>query len=76
VGLEKQMQKTVVDALADRFKNCTIEENLMLIRYDIIQDLRNLYDEVKDEKIKATALELIETETDLKYKKKYQSVWK
>ena len=76
VGLEKQMQKTVVDALADRFKNCTIEKNWMLIRYDIIQDLRNLYDEVKDEKIKATALELIETETDLKYKKKYQSVWK
>jgi hypothetical protein len=47
-----------------------------LIRYDIIQGLRNLYDEVKDEKIKQTALELIETEEDLKYRRKYASVWK
>jgi len=30
----------------------------------------------KEEKIKAKALELIETEADAKYKKKYASVWK
>jgi hypothetical protein len=47
-----------------------------LIRYDIIQDLRNLYDEVKDEGIKAKALELIATEADLKYRKKYASLWR
>jgi RecB family endonuclease NucS len=76
VGVEKKMQKTVVDALADWFKNCTSEKNSTLIRYDIIQDLRNLYNEVKDEKIKKKALELIETEEDLKYRKKYASVWK
>ena len=72
----KKMQKTVVDALADRFKNCVTEKNCTLIRYDIIQGLRNLYDEVKDEKIKEKALELIDTEEDLKYRKKYASVWK
>ena len=76
VGMEKNMQNTVVEALADWFKNSTSEKNCRLIRYDIIQDLRNLYDEVKDEKIKAKALELIETEEDLKYRKKYASVWK
>jgi hypothetical protein len=76
VGVEKKMQKTVVDALADRFRNCIMEKNCTLIRYDIIQDLRNLYDEVKDEKIKEKSLELIETEEDLKYKKKYRSVWR
>ena len=76
VGLEKDMQKTVVDALADWFKNCTVHKNCTLIRYDIIQDFRNLYDEVKDETIKKKALELIKTEEDLKYKKKYASVWK
>jgi hypothetical protein len=76
VGLETNMQKTVVDALANWFKDCTTEKNWTLIRYDIIQDLRNLYDEVKDEKIKKKALELIETEKDPKYKKKYASVWK
>jgi len=76
VGMEKKMQNTVLGALADWFRNSTSEKNCRLIRYDIIQDLRNLYDEVKDEKIKAKALELIETEEDLKYRKKYASVWK
>lgn len=72
----KKMKEMVVDALAERFKNCAAEKNCTLIRYDIIQCLRNLYDEVKDEKIKEKALELIETEEDLKYRKKYASVWK
>jgi len=72
----KKMQKTVVEAFVDRFRNCAAEKNCTLIRYDIIQGLRNLCDEVKDEKIKQKALELIETEEDLKYRKKYASVWK
>lgn len=72
----KDMQEIVVDALADRFKNCAAEKNCTLIRYDIIQGLRNLYDEVKDETIREKALELIETEEDMKYKKKYLSVWR
>lgn len=72
----KHMQKIVVDSLADRFRNCGAEKNCTLIRYDIIQGLRNLYDEVKDEKIKNKALELIETEQDLKYRRKYARVWK
>jgi hypothetical protein len=73
---DKNMQEIVMEALEDRFKSCAAEKNCTLIRYDIIQGLRNLYDEVKDEKIKEKALELIETEEDLKYRKKYASVWK
>jgi hypothetical protein len=76
VGREKKMQKTVVDALADWFKNSITHKNCTLIRYDIIQNFRNLYDEIKDEKIREKALSLIETEEDAKYKKKYASVWK
>jgi hypothetical protein len=76
VGLERKMQKTVVDSLANRFKDCITEKNRTLIRYDIIQDLRNLYNETKNETIREKALELIETEEDGKYKKKYASVWK
>jgi len=72
----KEMQKTVVDAFEDRFRNCTSEKNCTLIRYDIIVGLKNLYDQVRDEKIKEKALELIETEADLKYRKKYAGVWK
>ena len=72
----KRQQKVVVEGLADRFKDCVAEKSFTLIRYDIIQDLRNLYDEVKDEKVREKALELIETEADLKYRKKYASLWR
>jgi hypothetical protein len=72
----EKMQKTVVEAFAERFRNCAAEKNCTLIRYDIIQGLRNLYNEAQDESIKQKALELIETEEDLKYRRKYASVWK
>jgi hypothetical protein len=47
-----------------------------LIRCDIIQDLRKLYVEVRDESIKEQALALIELEGGVKYRKKYAGVWK
>ncbi len=70
-----KQQKKVIDGLAGRFSECITEKNCTLIRYDIIQSLRNIYDEVEDEKIKKKALNLIETEEDSKYRKKYASVW-
>ena len=48
----------------------------MLIRHDIIQGLKRLYDAVKDEGINRRALALIETEADLKCRKKYSTVWR
>lgn len=77
VGLAgKKQQQLVVDGLAERYLECITEKNCTLIRYDIIKDLRQLYDVVQDEKIKAKALALIETEADLKYRKKYAGLWK
>jgi hypothetical protein len=77
VGLAgKRQQKLVVERLASRFRECAAEKNCTLIRYDIEVALRNLYDAVKDEPIRAKALELIETEPDLKYRKKYAGVWR
>jgi hypothetical protein len=72
----KKQQKILVDGLAGRFKECIAEKNCTLIRYDIIQSLRNVYDAVQDERIREKALELIETEEDLKYRKKYASLWR
>jgi hypothetical protein len=72
----KEQQKVLVDGLTRRFEECITEKNCTLIRYDIIQGLKNLYDEVKDETVKEKALALIETEEDLKYRKKYASLWK
>lgn len=77
VGLSgRKQQEVLLNGLAKRYDECIVEKNCTLIRYDIIQDFRNLYDAVKDEKIKVLALELIEKEKDVKYLKKYATVWK
>ena len=75
VAGEKQ-KKMLVDGLSVRFVECISEKNCTLIRYDILQSLRNVYGIQKDEKVRAKALELIETEDDPKYRKKYTSLWK
>jgi hypothetical protein len=72
----KKQQKLLVDGLEVRFKECVAEKNCTLIRYDILQSFRNVYDVVKDEKIKAKALDLIGTEDDLKYRRKYTTLWR
>jgi hypothetical protein len=72
----KKQQKVYMDGLERRFKECINEKNCTLIRNDILQSFRNVYDEVKDEKIRAKALELIDTEDDLKYRKKYLTLWR
>lgn len=77
VGLAgKNAQQLVVKGLEKRFHECAAEKNCTLIRYDIIQDLCNLYEATTSSEIKEKALELIETEQDLKYRKKYAGVWR
>ena len=76
VGLAGTAQKDLlVEHLQDRFKNCEDEKNYTLIRFDIIQNLKNLHAELAEEQLKDIALQLIELETDEKYKKKYAKVW-
>ena len=72
----KKQRKILVDGLESRFKECITEKNCTLIRSDILQSLRNVYDAVKDETIRDKALALIETEEDIKYRKKYARLWK
>lgn len=77
VGLAgKNAQQLVVKGLEKRFKECIKEKNCTLIRYDINMALRNLYDATTSSEIKEKALELIEMEKDVKYKKKYAGVWR
>ena len=71
-----KQQKIYMEGLERRFKECITEKNCTLIRYDILQSMRNVYDVVKDEEVKEKALELIEMEEDPKYRKKYASLWK
>ena len=72
----KKQLKVYMDGLEGRFNACITEKNCTLIRYDILQSMRNVYDAVKDEKIREKALELIKAEDDLKYRKKYATLWK
>jgi hypothetical protein len=72
----ESQRQTLIDNLKQRFKECLSEKNNTFIRHDIIQSLRNVYDAVNDEAIRQTALALIETEDDPKYRKKYSGLWK
>jgi len=77
IGMAGPEQRALLVAgLEGRFRECIIEKNCTLIRYDILQDLRNLYEAVQDETIRAKALALIALEDDPKYRKKYQGLWK
>ncbi len=72
----KQQQEMLVVSLAERFAKAGTEKNGTLVRFDIAQGLRTLYDTVNDESIRTRALALIETEADPKYRKKYARVWR
>jgi HEAT repeat protein len=77
VGAAGDRQRAAVtDGLARRFAECTSEKNCTLIRFDIIQALRKIYDASPDEAVRTKALELIDTEEDPRYRKKYAGVWK
>ncbi len=71
-----RQRKMVVDGLADRFEECIEEKNCTLIRYDIVQGLKKLYEESGDDGVKEKALQLISTEDDAKYRAKYSGVWR
>ena len=72
----KQQQAALLNGLTGRYHECATEKNCTLIRFDIIQSLRNVYDAVKDESIRTHAMQLIEAEPDMKYRKKYASLWR
>lgn len=71
----KNAQQLVLKGLEKRYHECISEKNYKLIRYDILVSMRNLYNAATSSEIKEKALELIEVETDAKYKKKYAGVW-
>jgi len=65
----------VVRELTNRFLSCKNEKNCKLIRYDIIEVLRKMYDTLHDDAIEDTVELLIETEEEPKCKQKYLKLW-
>lgn len=77
VGVSGEAQRALmVSELERRFDECSVEKNCTLIRYDILQSLRNVYDIVADEEIRERAGKLIASEPDEKYRKKYAGLWR
>ena len=60
----KQQEQMLLKGLETRFHECIAEKNCTLIRFDIIQSLRDLYDANGNEQVRVKALELIEAEED------------
>jgi hypothetical protein len=77
VGVAGSAQRErLVAGLEGRFHECTAEKNCTLIRFDICESLREVYDATGDVAVREKALELIATEDDLKYRKKYARLWR
>jgi len=72
----KKHSELVLSGLSQRYINCIDEKNCTLIRADIIQNLKNMYDLLNDQVILTKTHELIEMERDDKYKRKYLSIWR
>ena len=77
VGVAGEPQReALLKGLEARFKDCRAEKNCTLIRHDILIVLRRVFDVVNDEQIRLTAERLMSVEEDLKYRKKYATVWR
>ncbi len=74
VAGERQRAR-LIRLLKDRFRECETEKNGTLIRFDIIQAFRCIWEESGDPAVAAAAAALIETEKDAGYRKKYARLW-
>lgn len=72
----ERQRRALIRGLEQRFAECAAEKNFTLIRHDIAEALRKVYDATGDEAARDAALALIETEPDVKYRKKYAGVWR
>lgn len=71
-----RQHKKIVDGLVARFKECASEKNCTLIRYDIQCVLKRIHEHAGAPGLRSIADALINLETDAKYKKKYNTVWR
>ena len=71
-----QAREIIIDHLEKRFEECVQEKHYNLIRQDIIQSMRLLYDHQKDDGLLARAREMVKKEKEEKYRKKYEDILK
>jgi hypothetical protein len=71
-----EQREKLLALLIIRFRECETEKNGTLVRYDILEGLRKLYDATDDATVREKALALLETENEPKYRKKYATLWR
>ncbi len=71
-----RQREAVIKGLVLRFQECRAEKNGTLIRYDILAVLRRVYDTTSAPEVRSTAKALMDLEEDLKYRKKYATLWR
>lgn len=69
-------RRMLLGGLELRYNECAAEKNCTLIRFDILQGMRNLFEQVGEQDIRDKALAWISLEEDLKYRRKYAGVWR
>ncbi len=69
-----QAREIIIDHLEKRFEECEPEKHYNLIRQDIIQSMRLLYDYEKNNRLLTRANELVKKEKEDKYRNKYVSI--
>ena len=70
----KSRREKVLDYLEARFIECVDEKHYNLIRQDIIQSVKSLYDHEQDDALLTRAQALMMTEQDEKYRKEYTDI--
>jgi hypothetical protein len=68
------LKEQIIDHLAGRFRECVTEKHYNLLRADIIQSIRNLYDCQSDASLLNFGRSLIELEKEAKHRKKYEAI--
>jgi len=69
-------KEIVLDHLEKQYTDCSEEKHYNLIRQDIIQSIRYLYDCEEDDRLLVWAKEMAKKENEEKYRKKYEAILK
>lgn len=74
--IKPEFLKIVVEKLTERFNGAAQEKNGTLIRYDILEVFKKAFDASQLLYLKDISMKLIDSEMDMKYRKKYAGLWK
>ncbi|RYY57853.1 MAG: hypothetical protein EOO09_01090 [Chitinophagaceae bacterium] len=74
--IDREHQDLVTASLLKRYEEAAGDDNITSIRYDILENLRKIFDQFREESIKEKAMELIGRETNLKHQEKFRGLWR